>query len=101
MLPHANHRLGPIMPTPPELLRQFREEQEWLSKRENLEKYSGEVVAIWGSVVWGHGPDHATAVRSAAKAIAESSADAKPTPDELAYLVIPDLIPPEFPQPEY
>ncbi len=101
MSSHANYALGPIMPTPPDLLRQIREEREWLSKRENLENYPGEVVAIWGSAVWGHGPDHATAVRSAEKALAESTAALKPTPETLAYVVVPDLITPESPLSEY
>jgi hypothetical protein len=93
----ANRFLGPIEPTSPELLRQFREEQEWLSNRDNLERYAGQVVAVWHSAVWGHGPDHATAVRSAEKALAESSAAVKPTPEELAYVVVPDLVTPDSP----
>jgi hypothetical protein len=92
---------GPVEPAHPALLRQFRDGQEWLSRRENLEKYPGQVVAVGASVVWGHGPDHGTAVRLAEKALAESSDPGKPAPEDLVYIFVPDLVTPEDPLPPF
>jgi hypothetical protein len=82
---------GRVGSTPARLRQQFARTQQWLARRENVEGYAGQVVAIHDAVVWGSGPDHATAVRAAERALAASAAAAKPAPEDLAYLVVPEL----------
>lgn len=91
---------GSVEAAHPDLLRQIRQEQEWLRCQDNLEKYAGQVVAIGGAVVRGYGGDHETAVRNAEKALASTTAD-KPSPEDLVYVAVPDLLTPEDPLSDY
>ena len=94
-------RPGVVEPASEEQLRQLHEHDWCLRQPEILRKFAGKVVAVYNERVWGHGPDHGTAIDSAEAALREAkNEDEAPSPDELTYIVVPDLCTPEAPLPE-
>jgi hypothetical protein len=91
---------GPVEPLHPALLRQSREQRNWLSRRENVEKYAGQIVAVYNSEVWGHGPDHSTVVKSLQEKLAATPASERPPEGELAFFIVPNLLTPDDYLPE-
>ena len=67
------------------------DDHDWcLSNHQILQQFAGQVMAVYHRKVWGHGPDHEAAVRSAAQALASTGDnDGGPALDELVYVVIP------------
>jgi hypothetical protein len=95
-------KLGPPQPADPEMLRQLQERHDFFSKRENLERYPDKIVAVYQGRVWGCGDDHMEAIRSAAAELERCAGQpGTPTPRQLVYLVIPDVVTPEPPLPDY
>ena len=91
-------RPGVVEPASEEQLRQLREHDWCLRQPDILSKFAGQVIAVYNENVWGHGPDHGTAIDSAEAALREAkSEDGAPSPDELTYIVVPDLRTPEPP----
>jgi hypothetical protein len=88
---------GPVEPIHPALMSQLRQQREWLSHRENREKYAGEIVIIYGSEVLGHGTDHFTAVRMAEAAVAAKPEADRPPEGEVTSVFVPHRYVPESP----
>jgi hypothetical protein len=94
-------RPGPLEPVPPEVLRQARERDAWLGDPNNLEAYSGQVVAVHQGRVWGHGPDHAAAIETAEAALSARAGEPDLPPYEaLTFIAVPDCFA-EEPLPDY
>jgi hypothetical protein len=93
-------RPGVVEPATEDQLRQLREHDRCLRNPDILARFAGQVVAVHDERVWGHGPDHGTAIDSAeANLRAAESEDGAPSPEELTYVVVPDLRTPEPPLP--
>jgi hypothetical protein len=86
---------GVIEPIHPALMSQIRQEREWMSRRENREKYAGQIVIIYGSEVLGHGPDWTTAVPMAEARIAAMPEGERPPEGEVTSIIVPTRYVPE------
>ena len=92
-VPDRPEDLDVLEPIDPIWARQLREEHEWLGNPENLETYSGTVVALFNGEVWASGSDQRSALRAVRARVAEHASEpGVPAPYELHYLVIPDWI---------
>lgn len=81
--------IGAIEPIDPTWARHLREEKEWLGHPENIETYSGKVVALFNGKVWGSGPDQLSALRAVRTEVARLVGEpGLPAPYELRYLVV-------------
>ena len=89
---HSPFLPGDIRPLTADEHRQ-NDDHDWcLSDRQILQRYAGQVVAVYRRQVWGHGPDHQAAGRNADQSLASAcSEQGVPAPDELVYVVIPVL----------
>jgi hypothetical protein len=95
-------RPGLIEPASEEQIRQLREHDWCLRQPDILKQFAGQVVAVHGEKVWGHGPDHATAIDCAEAALRDTKGEhGVPSSDDLTYIVIPDLYTPEPPLADY
>jgi CheY-like chemotaxis protein len=108
LVPHADPAGGEAADGPAPLTeamrRHLREHDSFFRRVDWVDRYAGEVVAVHGGVVWGHGADHEAAAASAAAALLRAAAEERPglpVPQELTFLVVPDWKTPEPSLPSY
>ena len=99
-LPERPRRILETRPLSEEELQQERDWKWVLSDRERLQKYAGQIVAVYRETIWAVGRDHITVMDNATAALQKAAATSgAPSVDDLSFVVVPEWFFDEVPAP--
>ena len=82
---------------------ELQQERDWkwvLSDRGRLQKYAGQIVAVYRETIWAVGRDHIAVMDNAIAALQKAAATpGAPSVDDLSFVVVPEWFYDEVPAP--